>query len=81
MGLWHTDRSPNLDQKTRPNNNNNNNNNNKKNRIYKIVHFVVPADHRIKVKGCEKKDKYLDLVREWKNYGTWWQLYKLGLVL
>ena len=40
--------------------------------ICKIVEFAVPADHRIKLKGCEKKDKYLDLVRELKkNYGTW----------
>ena len=29
--------------------------------------FAVPADHRIKLKECEKKDKYLDLVRELKN--------------
>ena len=27
----------------------------------------VPADHRIKLKECEKKDKYLDLARELKN--------------
>ena len=26
--------------------------------------FVVPADHRIKLKQCEKKDKYLDLAWE-----------------
>ena len=29
----------------------------------KIVDFAVPADHRIKLKECEKKDKYLDLAR------------------
>ena len=29
--------------------------------------FAVPADHRIKLKECEKKDKYLDLVRELKK--------------
>ena len=45
----------------------NNNNNNKKKRICKIVDFAVPADHRIKVKECEKKDKYLDLARELKK--------------
>ena len=33
-------------------------------RICKIVDFVVPADHRIKVKESEKKDKYLNLARE-----------------
>ena len=37
--------------------NNNNNNNNKKKRTCKIVDFAVPADHRIKLKECEKKDK------------------------
>ena len=29
--------------------------------------FAVPADHRIKLKDGEKKDKYLDLARELKN--------------
>ena len=36
---------------------------NKKKRICKIVDFAVPADHRIKLKECKKKDKYLDLAR------------------
>ena len=40
---------------------------NKKKRTYKIVNFFVPADHRIKPKECEKKDKYLDLARELKT--------------
>ena len=31
------------------------------------IDFAVPADHRIKLKECEKKDKYLDLVRELKK--------------
>ena len=39
----------------------------KKKRICKIVDFSVPADHRIKLKECEKKDKYLDLARELKK--------------
>ena len=39
----------------------------KKMKICKIVDFAVPADHRIKLKECEKKDKYLDLVRELKK--------------
>ncbi len=34
--------------------------NQKKKRTCKIVDFAVPADHRIKQKECEKKDKYLD---------------------
>ena len=33
----------------------------------KIVDFAVLADHRIKLKECEKKDKYLDLNRELKK--------------
>ena len=53
--------SPNLGQKTRPNNNQ------QKKRICKIVNFAVQADHRIKRKECEKKDKYLDFVRELKK--------------
>ena len=36
-------------------------------RICKIVDFAVPADHRIKLKESEKKDKYLDLAREFKK--------------
>ena len=36
----------------------------KKKRTCKIVDFAVPADHRIKQKESEKKDKYLDLARE-----------------
>ena len=38
--------------------------------------FVVPADLRVKPKEIEKKDKYLDLARELKNYRTWkWRWY------
>ena len=29
--------------------------------------FTVPANHRVKLKVSEKKDKYLDLARELKN--------------
>ena len=38
MGLWRTDGSPDIVQKTRPNNNN-------KKRTCKIVDFAVPADY------------------------------------
>ena len=34
------------------------------NRTCKIVDFDVPADHRIKLRENNKKDKYLDLARE-----------------
>ena len=39
----------------------------KKERTCKIVDFAVPADHRVKLKECEKWDKYLDLTREMKK--------------
>ena len=38
----------------------------KKKKICKIVHYAVSANHRIKQKECEKKDKYLDIVGELK---------------
>ena len=38
----------------------------RKKKICKIVDFAVPADHRIKLKEGEKRDKYLDLARELK---------------
>ena len=40
---------------------------NKEKRFCKIVDFAIPADHRIKLKEYEKKDKYLDLTRELKK--------------
>ena len=61
MGLRHINGSPNLGQKTRPYNNQ------QKKRTCKIVDFAVPADHRIKLKECEKKDKYLEFDRELKK--------------
>ena len=42
--------------------------------IRKIDECAVTADHRIKLKECEEKDKYLDLASELKkktNYGIW----------
>ena len=57
VGLLYTNGSPNLSPY----------NNQLKKKICKIVHFAVPADHRIKLKVCEKRDKYLDLARELKN--------------
>ena len=32
-----------------------------------MVDFTVPTDHRIKLKGYEKKDKYVDLARKLKK--------------
>ena len=40
---------------------------NNKKRICKTVDFAILDDHRIKLKECEKKDKYLDLARELKK--------------
>ena len=62
MGLRHTHGSFNLGQKTRLNNNQQ-----QKKRTCKTVDFAVPADHRMKLKECEKKDKYLDFARELKK--------------
>ena len=39
----------------------------KRKRIWKIVDFTVPADHRIKLKECEKKEQYLDIARDLKK--------------
>ena len=61
MGLWYTKGSPNLGQKTRPYNNQ------QQKKPCKIVDFAVPADYRIKLKECEKRDKNLDLARELKK--------------
>ena len=35
-----------------------------KKKICKNCRLRCPADHRIKLKECEKRDKYLDLARE-----------------
>ena len=37
------------------------------NKKKKIVDSTVPTDHRIKLKECEKRVKYLDLARELKK--------------
>ena len=42
---------------------------NKTKRTYQIVDFAILADHRVKLKESEKRDKYLDLAREVKK--TW----------
>ena len=36
-------------------------------RTCKIVEFAIPADHRLKLKEGEKKDKYFDLALELKK--------------
>ena len=39
----------------------------KEKKICKIDEFALSADHRIKLKESEKRDKYLDLIRELKK--------------
>ena len=65
--LRYTSGSPNLGPKTRSYNINNKKKKKKRKRICKIVDFAVLTDHRIKLKECEKRDKYLDLARELKK--------------
>ena len=75
MGLWHTHGSPNLGQKTRRNNNQDTHTHTHTHtqthththKTCKIVDFAIPADHRIELKECEKKDKHLDPTRELKK--------------
>ena len=67
----HTNGTPNLGQTTRPFNNQ------QEKRTCKIVDFAVPADHKVKWKEREKKDKYLDLTRELKKLRNKWRLYQL----
>ena len=72
MRLWYTNGSSNLGQKTRPDSNQQ-----KKNITCKIVDFVVPADHRIKLKETEKKDCQVIV----KKYWIWrWRLYQSWLM-
>ncbi len=63
MGISHTNGLRNLGQKTRPYNTQQK----KKKKICKIVDFAIPAAHRIKLKECEKKDKFLNLARKLKK--------------
>ena len=64
MGLLYTNGSSNLGQTSRPSNNQ------QKKRTCRIIDFAVSAEHRVKLKENEKKEKYQDLAREVKNCGT-----------
>ena len=57
LGFWDTNGSPNPARRPI----------NKKERTYRIVIFAVPTDHKVKLKECENKDKYLDLAGELKK--------------
>ena len=60
LGSWDTNGSPDIGQTNR----HYNNQQEKKKRSCRIVNFAVPADHRVKLKESEKKDKYLDFSGE-----------------
>ena len=49
----------------------------KRERTYRIVDIVVSVHHGLKIKENQKIDKYLDLPRELKSYGTW----KVSMIL
>ena len=73
LGFWHTDGSPNPDQKTRPWDDWWQK---KKKGYCRLVDFAMPADHRVKIKENEKRNKDLDLSEEEKN-GSWlWWWYQ-----
>ena len=59
LGFRDINGSPNLGQTTRPYN--------IKKRTWKIVDLAVPADYRVKLEECEKRDKYFDIARELKK--------------
>ena len=44
---------------------------NKKLKTCRLVDFAYSADHRVKIKENEKRDKYLDLDRERKEKKQW----------
>ena len=39
----------------------------KKKRIWRIVDLAVSVNHRVKLKECEKRDKYVDLAKKLKK--------------
>ena len=61
IGFLDTNGSPNLGHKTRPYDSQ------QKKRTCRIGDFAVPADHKVKLKESEKKNKYLELARELKE--------------
>ena len=39
----------------------------RKNRTYRIGYFALPADHKVKTKESEKRNKYLYFIQEQKK--------------
>ena len=62
QGFWDKNRSPKLGQMTRPSESQQ-----IKKRTYRIVDFVFPADHWVKLNESEKRDKILDLAWQLKK--------------
>ena len=58
---WDTNGSPNLGHTTKPCDSQ------QKNRTCRILGFTFPANHRVKFKKYEERDKYLDLARKLKK--------------
>ena len=69
LGFWDKNGSLNLTQTTRSSDSQQQQQKKKEN--LRIVDFAVPADHWVKLKECEKKDKYLDIARELKSCGSY----------
>ena len=78
LGFWDTNGSSNPSQTTRPSDCKKIKQNlpkkkkktakkQKQKRTYRLVDFPVSADKRVKLKESNKKDKYLDLIRELKK--------------
>ena len=69
-----TNRSPNFGQPTR----HRDSQQKKRQPTDRIVDLAIQADSRVILKESEKRDKYHDLARELKKYGTWtWRWYLL----
>ena len=72
--LWDTNRSPNLGQTIRLSDCQKQQQ--QQMGICRIVDFVIPVELKVKLKETQKREKYQDVARELKNYGTWkWQWY------
>ena len=67
LRFWDTNGSLDLGQTIRSYNNQQQQ---QKNENLQIVEFAVLADHRVKFKECEKKNKFLELSRELKKLST-----------
>ena len=80
LEFWDSNGSPNLGQTIRPRDSQYKKTKRNKEGTCRVANFTVPANHRVKLKESEKKNKYLDLARELKKNTKklWrWQWYQL----